>query len=201
MAHKSISARKKNFIACCRDSAGKELSWGASGNFSMRIAPNQFMVTASGSHFSCMRTEHITRCAVDQEKIISGKRPSVEHNMHRAIYAARPDIRYIVHAHPVFSVLMISAENAKIDYTIIPEAEHYLGSIRNVPYIKAGTKKLAHAVGCQAKDASIIILKNHGIVALGEDFYGALCAVEAFEFIAKLNYYARIAKLKIPHLV
>ena len=197
---KSLSQKKKEFISHCREIAEKEMSWGASGNFSMRVDKKKFLVTASGSHFGRMRSGSIAQCRICDDTYLGSICPSVEHNMHRGIYAVRPDVHYIVHVHPLFSVLMISAQNVRMNFNIIPEAEHYLGSIAHVPYIAAGTKKLATAVKKKARNADIIIMKNHGVVALGENFADALCRAEAFEFIAKLNYYALLGKIKLPKL-
>lgn len=191
---------KKEFVEDCLEISRKEMSWGASGNFSLRVDQKRFLVTASGSQFARMNENSISTCSIDEKKAYSGPRPSVEHNMHRVIYALRSDVQCIVHVHPLYSVLMISAEKVSLDYAIIPEAEHYLGRVVSIPYLKAGTRDLADAVGKKIKDARIVILKNHGIVALGSSFPDALCAIEAFEFIAKLNYYARLARLKLPKL-
>jgi len=196
---KSIDAIKKEFVKHCKDISAKDMSWGASGNFSMRVDAKRFLVSASGSHFARMTQKNISTCGFKDMSVV-GPRPSVEHNMHRAIYTMRPDVRSIVHVHPLYSVLMISAEDVEMNYDVIPEAGHYLGKVVSVPYIAAGTERLAKAVEKKVRDATIIILKNHGIVALGKDFQAALCAVEAFEFIAKMNYYAHLAKLKLPKL-
>jgi L-fuculose-phosphate aldolase len=192
--------KKKEFISHCKDIAAKQMSWGASGNFSMRFSRTKFLVTASGSHFSRMSSRSIVECSISSDKFCGRIPPSVEHVMHRAVYNQRSDVNYVVHVHPLFSVLMSSATNARIHLSIIPEAGHYLGSVATVPYIKAGTKKLAHAVESKASKADLIILKNHGIVALGKTFEEAICRTEAFEFIAQMNYYAQCAKLKLPQL-
>jgi len=197
---KSLTQKKKEFVACCRQIAAKEMSWGASGNFSMRIDKNKFLITASGSHFGRTSSRTIVQCSIADNTFVGAVRPSVEHTMHRRIYLVRPDTNYIVHVHPLFSVLMISAKNVAINCSVIPEAKHYVGSVAYVPYMTAGTKKLAASVERKAKKADIVVMKNHGIVALGKTFEDALCRAEAFEFIAKLNYYALLVKVKLPKL-
>lgn len=197
---KTQQDKKKHFIACCREIASKGMSWGASGNCSMRSSRTNFLVTASGSHFARMTSKGIVCCAIEDDSYSGRVCPSVEHTMHRSIYRVRSDIAYIVHVHPLFSVLMASAAGVSLDYDIIPEAKHYLGKVACVPYCKAGSKKLAHAASICAKRSELIVLKNHGIVALGKTFEEALCRAEAFEFVAQLNYYAIAARLKIPRI-
>jgi L-fuculose-phosphate aldolase len=197
---KKPAEKNKHFIRCCHDISAKGMSWGASGNFSMRRDRKNFFITASGSHFARMKPSEIICCSISEASYVGSARPSVEHTMHREVYQARPDIEYIVHVHPLFSVLMISASDVELNYDIIPEARHYLGAPAYVPYLKAGSKKLAHAVRARASKSDIIILKNHGIVALGKTFEEATSRAEAFEFVAQLNYYALVAQLKVPML-
>lgn len=191
-----------SFIKHCKEIAQCKLSWGASGNMSMRTGKDECIITATGSHYARMSTKNIARCRISDARVLGLTQPSCEYCMHTSIYKMRPDISYIVHVHPLFSVLMISAEKVKINLHIVPEAEHYLGKVVTVPYYAAGSKELAQAVEKKIKGARLVILKKHGIIALGDKFEQALAAIEAFEFIAQLNYYAHAAHLKLkqfPH--
>ena len=194
------STQEECFINACTSIAERGLSWGSSGNFSMLLDDGSFLVTASGSQFATMKAEQIARCSVAGEEILSGAKPSVESKLHRAVYQVREDIKYIVHVHPFYSVLMTSAENVNIDLDIIPEAEHYLGRIAFAPYQKAGSQELANVVRQAAKEHDFIVMRNHGVVACGKDFEQIVCALEAFEFVAKLNYHAHAAGLLLKKL-
>ncbi len=188
------------FISNSRAIADKNLSWGASGNMSMRQAANTFVVSASGSHFAEMADSDVSICKFDDANFFNGKKPSVEAGLHREIYKRRDDVNVIVHVHPFFSVLMTSASNVEMKLNIVPEVDHYVGNVQWVEYFKAGTDVLAKAAAEKSLDTNLIVLKNHGIVSFGENFQTAMAAVEAFEFIAKMNYYARIGDLNIPEL-
>lgn len=196
----NIADKKKEFIKHCADIAAKGLSWGASGNMSMRVTKDRFLVTASGSQFSRMHQKAIATCKVRDCSVVGTIKPSVEARMHQGILKQRSDVNCIVHVHPLYSVLMISAKKVTLKWNLIPEAEHYLGNVKTVAYHKAGTLTLANEVAGKASDTALILLKNHGIVALGKTFDDALCVAEACEFIAKLNYHAQLAKMTLPEL-
>ncbi len=168
--------------------SNKGLSWGASGNISSRISDDAFIVTCSGSHFSLMREEDITLCAISSGEY-SGKRPSMEYKMHKLIYRERKDVKAVIHIHPFYSVFFLTYSEFNIDLDIIPEAKHYLGNLSCVEYAEAGTDKLAVNVMREVKKgADLILLKRHGIVAVGASFKEALARAEAIEFICRLSF-------------
>jgi len=192
---------KKEFIEYCDLIGKKNLSWGASGNISLRVDSDSFLMSATGTHFSKMNESGVSICSFSQKESYQGRKPSIEVALHREIFLKRDDVNVIVHVHPFFSVLMISAKNIDIDMNIIPEVEHYLGNVKYVKYLKAGSNELAFETAAQSFDTSLIVLRNHGIIGLAENFDKALAAVEAFEFICKLNYYANVGSMKLEKLI
>lgn len=73
------------------------------GNLSMRIlGEDAFAVTPSNMDYAKMRVEDI--CILDFDlKVLEGElKPSVEAEMHGAIYEVRGDLNAIVHTHQVY---------------------------------------------------------------------------------------------------
>lgn len=112
-------------------------------------------------------------------------RPSSEFPFHKAIYEARPDIRSIVHAHPV-ALVAFSICAGTPDTRLFHQAHSVCGSTGFAPYALPGSEELGQriaetfATGCDS-----VILENHGVVVGGESLSHAFQRFEAFEFAAK----------------
>ena len=70
------------------------------GNLSIRDDDGSIWITPARVDKGSLRREDIVRVRPDGT-VDGPHRPSSEFPFHRAIYAARPDLRAIVHAHPV----------------------------------------------------------------------------------------------------
>ena len=114
------------------------------GNVSVRTGDgNGFYIKPSSTPYPDITPESLV--VVDwQGNIVSGERPSIEHNLHRLIYLARPDISAIVHAHSVYATTLASS---KLRHGIPPtlgEVAHYIGgAIPLAEYAPAGSLELA----------------------------------------------------------
>lgn len=112
-------------------------------------------------------------------------RPSSEYPFHRAIYDARPDIRAIVHAHPV-ALVAFSICGLVPETRLFHQAHFVCGKPGFAPYALPGSQRLgdqiakSFAAGCDS-----VILENHGVVVGGQSLAHAFQRFEAFEFAGK----------------
>ncbi|MDZ4851224.1 MAG: class II aldolase/adducin family protein [Pirellulaceae bacterium] len=111
--------------------------------------------------------------------------PSSEFPFHQAIYRARPDIRAIVHAHPV-ALVAFSISRQVPDTRLFHQAHSVCGKVGFAPYALPGSQQLGASIaekfreGCQS-----VILENHGVVVGGDSLSHAFQRFEAFEFAGK----------------
>ncbi len=111
--------------------------------------------------------------------------PSSEFPFHKAIYEARPDLRSIVHAHPV-ALVAFSICGKTPDTRLFHQAHSVCGQTGFAPYGLPGSEQLGRNIaesfsaGCDS-----VILENHGVVVGGESLPHAFQRFEAFEFAAK----------------
>jgi L-fuculose-phosphate aldolase len=111
--------------------------------------------------------------------------PSSEFPFHKAIYEARPELRAIVHAHPV-ALVAFSICGKTPDTRLFHQAHSVCGKTGFAPYALPGSEQLgskiaeSFAAGCDS-----VILENHGVVVGGESLPHAFERFEAFEFAAK----------------
>jgi len=117
--------------------------------------------------------------------------PSSEFPFHQAIYLKRPDIRAIVHAHPV-ALVAFSICRQVPDTRLFHQAHSVCGKVGFAPYALPGSKLLGASIaekfreGCES-----VILENHGVVVGGESLSHAFQRFEAFEFAGKTVIKAR----------
>ncbi|MCA9136013.1 MAG: class II aldolase/adducin family protein [Planctomycetales bacterium] len=111
--------------------------------------------------------------------------PSSEFPFHKAIYEARPDIRAIVHAHPI-ALVAFSICRQSPNTRLFHQAHAVCGKTGFAPYACPGSTALGKSIadtfsqGCDS-----VILENHGVVVGGSDLAGAFERFEAFEFAGK----------------
>lgn len=111
--------------------------------------------------------------------------PSSEFPFHKAIYEARPDIKSIVHAHPVALVAFSICREVPNTH-LFHQAYSVCGKVGFAPYACPGTEALGQSIattfnqGCDS-----VILENHGVVVGGDSLAHAFERFEAFEFAGK----------------
>ncbi|MFH0938691.1 MAG: class II aldolase/adducin family protein [Planctomycetota bacterium] len=110
---------------------------------------------------------------------------SSEYPFHRAIYACRPDLNAIVHAHPSALVSFSIARNIP-QTNIIPQTQRVCGPVGYARYALPGSEQLgANIADAFAKGPNVVLLENHGIVAGGPDLITAYQRLETLDFCAR----------------
>jgi L-fuculose-phosphate aldolase len=110
--------------------------------------------------------------------------PSSEFPFHQAVYEARPDIRAIVHAHPV-ALVAFSICGQTPDTRLFHQAQSECGRIGFAPYALPGSTQLGSNIAETFQACESVILENHGVVVGGQSLSHAFQRFEAFEFAAK----------------
>jgi len=180
--------------ACAMGPAG--LNRGTSGNLSVRSG-NGFYITPTGMRYEKLVADDIPLMALDGSH--QGRRkPSSEWRFHRDLYAARPEVGAVLHAHSPFAVSLACLRRD------IP-AFHYMiarfggDSIRCADYAIFGSEELSTAAMVAMTDRRACLLANHGLLVAGRDLDEALAlAVELEELCEQ---YWRACQLGQPVLL
>lgn len=172
----------------------------------MRRLCNRKLTTVLGGNISCRTDEGmlITPSGIDKHilteadiieidlkgNILHGKHnPSIEYKMHSNIYESRSDVNAIFHTHSFFLTLF-SIIDKEINVKITAESAKNLGIVGIADYATMGSEELAEAVAQKARSHNIILMKNHGVVVVGDDLLNAFYRLEVAEQVAKLTYYS-----------
>ncbi|MDR3766663.1 MAG: class II aldolase/adducin family protein [Butyricicoccus sp.] len=161
------------------------------GNISLRGADGLIYITPSGMNYETCSEEDVVVMRLDGTVVDGHRVPSVEHGLHRAVYAARPEVNAIVHTHPIYSTVFSSmGESIPL---LIDEAAQALGSeVRTAPYALPGTDELAaHCVQALGQKANACLLQSHGAVCVGRDMKAAFKTARVLEMTAEIYYRIR----------
>ena len=110
---------------------------------------------------------------------------SSEFPFHKAIYQARPDIRAIVHAHPVALVAFSICQSVP-NTRLFHQTHSVSGEVGFAPYACPGSEQLGKNIAAKfAEGCDSVILENHGVVVGGDSLGEAFQRFEAFEFAGK----------------
>lgn len=161
------------------------------GNLSIRDAEGNIWITPARVDKGNLQRGDIVR--VDPLGNVEGRHPpSSELPFHQAIYAARPDLRAIVHAHPV-ALVAFSICGRVPDTRLFHQARHVCGEVGFAPYALPGSSALAQNVAeVFVAGHACVILENHGVVVGGQDLTEAFQRFETLEFTAQTTLRARV---------
>lgn len=182
-------ALRAQVIEVGRRLQAKGLVTAAEGNVSVRNGDG-LLVTASGVSKGDLTPELVVATGADGRAPAGAPRVSSEVAMHVAIYRRRPDVHAIVHAHPpaatAFAVAHVPLE------PILAESVLTLGPVALVPYAPPASDELAQAVAEACREDNVVLLANHGAVAVGETLERAHQRMETLEHVAYVTLLARI---------
>lgn len=154
------------------------------GNISIRDEAGDIWITPARVDKGSLTRSDIIRLGADGS--VEGRhKPSSEHPFHQAIYRVRPDIRAVVHAHPV-ALVAFSICRETPQTSLFPQAAHVCGLVGYAAYELPGSAQLGERIAeTFARGTNCVMLENHGVVIGGSDLQEAFQRFETLEFTAK----------------
>lgn len=174
---------KKAIILWAKRLYEKGLVEGASGNISLKLERNRVLITTQNSYLGYLEEDDLVVSDLKGNILQGDKKPTSELKLHLHIHK-NFNKRVVLHAHPAFTTLYFS--QFKKLKTITFEPQVYLKDFKVIPqkaYNVLDTKPVIKAL----TKSNIVVLKNHGVVSLGQNFKEAFSLIEILEKEAKLN--------------
>lgn len=161
------------------------------GNLSIKDTEDNVWITPARIDKANLKPEDIV--CIHKDGAIDGRhKPSSEFPFHNQIYKARPDIRAIVHAHPV-ALVAFSICREVPDTTLFPKAFQVCGKAGFATYEIPGSEALGKRISDTfAEGYNCVILENHGVVIGGTTLKEAFERFETLEFTAKIIIKSRV---------
>lgn len=169
----------------------KNLTTCSGGNVSQKINKDIICITPSGLDKGRIQPEQIGIITLKGENLTPELKPSIETSMHIAVHNMRPEIKAVVHAHPV-TASSFTASEKKINTALIAESAMILGTPAFAPYALQGSTELAQIVSAALVNANIVLMSNHGVLTVGETLLKAFDRIEVLEASAKITLYTEL---------
>jgi L-fuculose-phosphate aldolase len=142
------------------------------------------LITPSGADKDELEPSDIVKVDLSGKVIGRGK-PSSETMNHLEIYNLRPDINAIIHAHPPFSVGIISS--GYIPKVITPEYALFLSDLKVVDFAISDKNSNNLSFIGSFKRSNAVMVKNHGLFSIGNSLMECFLRVEILEDVSKMT--------------
>ncbi len=175
---------------------------GSNGNASMRLGGNTsealILVTPTGLAYRDLKPEDLVIIDLDGEDVEGSLIPSSETTTHLEMYKMRGDIGAIMHTHSTFASVAAVA-GLEIPPVVDEMVIKVGGSVKVAEYGFPSSEELAQRATAALGDRKAVLLRNHGLVAVGHTPWEALEVCELVEQVAKIFIYASmVGKATFP---
>ncbi len=154
------------------------------GNLSIRDDDDSIWITPAGVDKGKLTPQDVI-CVKPDGTPVGPHAPSSELPFHRAIYAQRPDLRAVVHAHAP-ALVSFSIARQIPSTSIIPQAQRVCGLVGYAPYALPGSEALGQSIADTfAQGYNVVLLENHGAATAGLDLLTAFHRLETLDFCAR----------------
>jgi len=164
-----------------------------SGNISVRLDDKFILITAAGTALGNLKYKDIVKVEISSGEVCGDIKASSELPMHLLVYK-NLNARVVLHCHPplINGYFAVTSDLKALTF----ETKLYLGE---VPVIEQDTPTITNPelVVNALKGNNLVVLKNHGTIAVADKFSNALSVTEALEEAVRSTAIARIFKKDI----
>lgn len=157
---------------------------GPGGNLSARSGDFMY-VSPSGFAIEDITPDKWVEVNISNGEVdASSVRPSSEMWMHLYAYRANPNMKAMIHTHPVACIAFTLIGNELP--MMFPDQVALVGKTAFISYVLPTTEELAQAVAEKVIESSSILLGNHGLVTWGRNLREAFYRTQIVEESCKI---------------
>jgi L-ribulose-5-phosphate 4-epimerase len=164
-----------------------------SGNLSARVPGAELMVIKpSGVPYAELTPEAMVVCDFDGAAVEGSLEPSSDAATHGYVYRHLPDVGGIVHTHSAYATAWaVRAE--PIPCVMTAMADEFGGEIPVGPFALIGDDEIGRGIveTVASHRSPAVLMRNHGVFALGSDPRAAIKAAVMCEDAARIVHLAR----------
>ncbi|MFA4888054.1 MAG: class II aldolase/adducin family protein [Candidatus Omnitrophota bacterium] len=177
---------RSQMISTGRKLSDLHLVAATAGNLSARIDAENILITATGTTLGNLKESEIIKVNIARDEKKEGL--STEFPLHRLIYKSFP-AKTVIHCHPplVNGYFAVYSELKNLTF----ESKLYLGKVPLVPQETPAITKPELVIEA-LKTNNLVVIKNHGVVAVADDFAKGLGLIETLEEAVKIAAIARL---------
>ncbi len=162
------------------------------GNISARLPDDRLLITPAGRRKDELEADDLVVAAMAGGTGASAGAAAASSDLaiHRAIYAARPDVAAVVHAH-VPAAMALTAAGERPDPASLPETALLLARLPLVPFATPGSRQLAARIAAALSEPpephpGAVLLERHGAIAVGATIDQALDRMELVDVLCRV---------------
>lgn len=184
---------RRRLVAVARRLEAQGFFPGPSGNLSVRLTAERFLVTPSGVPKGQLQPEELLVVDADGQVVegLRGLRPTSELPMHLEAYRQRPDAGAVVHAHPAACVALTLA-GVDLTQPVLPEVVLLLGAVPTTPYATPSSEENRRAIANLIGKHDALLLARHGSLTVGRTLEEAAMRLEVLEHAAQTLLWAQL---------
>lgn len=161
------------------------------GNASVRVSADHVAITPTGILYDDMTADDLVIVDLDGAMVDGPCKPSSETPMHTIVYKSMPKVNAVVHTHTAFALAF--AVTGRSIPIISTEGLAVRGPVPVADYACPGTEALGIAAVKAMKGpppVAGVLLKNHGVLAVGTSLPEAYATASKIEMAAKVFFLA-----------
>ena len=183
---------RRELAVACREMADRGGVANHDGNATARLGDGQLLCTPTATRKVSIKPESLLLLDSNGKVLRGSRKPMGELNLHRAAYAARPDIGVVLHAHPPNACAWACSE-AELPHPFLAEAVVSLGArLPRVAFGAPGSAQVDAALRTALSQSDVVFLEGHGLLSVGGS------AEQAFVRLELVEHLSRIALLALP---
>lgn len=179
-----MTSYKKQLIELGKKLYLKDLTSATSGNLSIKTE-NGIYITATGTVLGNLSEKDIVLLNFEGNEISEGKASS-EKILHVEIYKQRPDVKAIIHTHPVY-LTTFAACHIPLNEAIMAENILYFEDIPVADYAMPSSIQLVENTVKCLKNRDVVMMANHGAIAIADTLEHAFLKMETAEYYAHVT--------------
>jgi ribulose-5-phosphate 4-epimerase/fuculose-1-phosphate aldolase/putative sterol carrier protein len=154
------------------------------GNVSFQVESDRILITAHNAYLGRLEEDEILLVDLEGNILEGGLELTAEKDLHLNIQRKFQDANVVFHAHPVYTTAFFHYFDTLDIFSF--EAKIYLGEPKSVPQDRPAVAEIAPVLSA-LENNNIVVLKDHGVVSMGNDFKEAFGYIEMLEEQAKVN--------------
>ena len=169
------------------------------GNVSVRMPSGEILVTPSGMIYEDMVADDVLVVDLDGNVIEGARKASVDTEALLYIFKNRPDLNAVIHTHqPYATAIGLVEDEFKVNLTTLANAT--CGSVTVTPFSSAASIDMGIDTVKYLGESLAVILRHHGVIAVGNSLKQALYACIYMEEAAKCHVAARSMGGDMKHM-
>lgn len=165
----------------------------SAGNVSARVNEELIAITPSGRPYTILQPEDNPIISLDRKLVDGAYRPSSESPLHTTIYREMPEVGGIVHTHSIYAITFAASNKPLPVLCVEGLATFSDGPIPVARYVSPGSPhagEVAMEVFRAKPGLKALLLKNHGLLAIGQNVEAAWETAYNIETAAQIAYQA-----------